>query len=238
MKNVAIIGFPKCATTSLIHFLQTYFHKDYHILPGEPNHEEVLSALNLDDRSPPLLFKNPSIIYELSKWTPILQQCKIIICFQHPIDFIQSYYQYRRMEIEQRFLISDEETPLLSLETILSDSTLCWHGICSQHMNLLSYVYDVYSLFDYSLILLLSMKELTRHSNIYYSRVCRFLCLSYDSHYTASHENKNESKQWISPDTLHFLQLRKPMYDDMYQTLLRLEYKCLTFFFTLDSNSN
>ena len=82
--DFAIIGFPKCGTTSIKYNLAKC--QGIHMLPQEPALSDLPDLEYPDNML--IGLKNPSVIYSWDKWKNILKDSKIIICWRNPVDFL------------------------------------------------------------------------------------------------------------------------------------------------------
>lgn len=97
MIDFAIIGFPKCATTSIQSNLSR--SDKIEIIPGEPKPNEILRYKKTGNKL--LGIKYPDIVYNWNSWSPLLNRSKLIVCWREPKDQLLTFYNYRKMEFEK-----------------------------------------------------------------------------------------------------------------------------------------
>jgi hypothetical protein len=164
MNDFVIIGFPKCGTTSLITNLSKF--SCVQVIPGEPTLDFFLNS-HIQRNKHILGFKNPSIIYTLDKWFPIIENKKIIVCCRDQKDFLVSYYNYRKKEYPNKnvsfvdIVHQGKEIEGFSLETVLFDK----------------FLKQLYELFDYENVLILPLELVKTNEQKYYNIVRDFLNL-------------------------------------------------------------
>lgn len=100
--DFAIIGFPKCATTSIAQNLLA--------VPGIalPSYEVqlrdyILGKIDTDNPSRRFGIKNPNLIYEQHNITALVDRnpkIQLLLCLRRPTDWLFSFYQYRKLHIE------------------------------------------------------------------------------------------------------------------------------------------
>lgn len=101
--DFAVIGFPKCATTSLHATFMSA--NEVHM----PDYEVQIKALrngsvNLKTDKNKIGIKNPNLIYEPHNINALIKankNIKFLVGLRNPVNFLFSFYQYRKLEIRE-----------------------------------------------------------------------------------------------------------------------------------------
>lgn len=188
--DFAIIGFPKCATTSIAMNLSSNYSNALYILPREPDHFEI-QYFNFPEQKL-IGLKNPEIIYHLHQWTYVFNSStKFIVCIRDPVDQLFSYYQYRKMELEQTQ--HWKQTPMMTFNDILYNHAELL-GCSLQHCKQDKYLATLLSIYSPQQILLVDFNEITFHFDTSFKRICLFLNLEVHEVVDSAIENINHFK--------------------------------------------
>jgi hypothetical protein len=176
MIDFAIIGFPKCGTTSMIYNLAKC--PSLYIVPKEPHLIELTEMILPEDKIGG--FKHPPAIYNLNMWNPLLQRTKIIICWRDPIEHLISFYHYRQSEIETNVKwVRDirQLNPMCKLnysfEEILAGADFFDCSLRKSCMDV--YTLEVIKRYPLNQILILHFNELKINPQLFYSKICYFV---------------------------------------------------------------
>jgi hypothetical protein len=135
-----IAGFPKCGTTTLLKAFSAHDETDMaaseQCVIAAPNQADVrvfkrlddtLHTLSIDKKSS---FKCPTSLYNYKSIVRMDQHspdAKYIIGIRHPVEMLQSFYNYRVTEIKERNL----DEPIPTLESVLASGE-AWKGVSMQ----------------------------------------------------------------------------------------------------------
>ena len=137
-----VAGFPKCGTTSLLKAFAAHDETDMAnheqcavAAPNKPDNR-VLKDLDMtlatlsSDAHTKRSFKCPTTMYNyksISRMEKHSPNAKYVIGMRHPVEMLQSFYNYRITEIKERNL----DEPIPSLEEVL-ESGNPWKGVSMQ----------------------------------------------------------------------------------------------------------
>ena len=185
--DFAIIGFPKCATTSICVNLSD--------IPGVflPKHEIqvrdlMLGKLSIDQNAGIFGIKNSNLIYEEHNLRALSERnrlIKVILCLRKPSDWFYSFYQYRKLEIrENKNWIKGRMRASEGYESVNLDD-IVYRGKNLIGVNLekgffSDYIGRMLKFLEPSQILIIFIEEIKRNPVNVYKRIFEFLYLNQD----------------------------------------------------------
>lgn len=209
MVDFAIIGFPKCGTTSMIFNLTKC--SSLYIVPKEPS-LQLLTEMKLPENKKNG-FKHPSAIYNLSSWNELLQHKKIIICWRDPIEHLISFYQYRKKEIELnakwvREMRNANPTCRFqyTFEDVLNGMDFFDCSLAKSRMDV--YTYEVMKRYPLSKILIIHFDELKENPRLFYSKICYFVGIDpseLPTDFEVANQNSDKIDMNLTPEQQEFL---------------------------------
>ena len=180
--DFAVIGFPKCATTSI--------HKTLEAVPAVymPDFEVQVPSLIKGWLKRPtdcvkLGIKNPNIIYELHNFMALLKSnrnMKFIVSLRNPSEWIFSFYQYRMLEIKENkkwllpILKKHPEYRNVTFNNIVYDD-IDFLGVSKQAGFFVDYLSRLLTKCEASRILILLTEEIAGQPLKAYERIYQFL---------------------------------------------------------------
>jgi len=180
--DFAVIGFPKCATTSI--------HKTLENVTGVymPSYEVQVPTLkrgwlSLPENKTILGVKNPNIIYESHNLLSLYKSnkdIKFVISMRNPSDWLFSFYQYRMLEIrnKQKWLGSrlkkNPEYRGISFDDVVYNKK-SFLGVSISAGYFVDYLVDVFKWIPKENILIMMTEEIADNPSHAYSRLFKFL---------------------------------------------------------------
>jgi len=180
--DFAVIGFPKCATTSIHKTLENV--ADVYM----PSYEVQVPTLkngwlNLPEDKQILGIKNPNIIYESHNLLALYRSnknMKFVISMRNPSDWLFSFYQYRMLEIrnKQKWLeLRLEKNPEyrdISFDDVVYNKK-SFLGVSISAGYFVDYLADVFKWVPKENILIMMTEEIADNPSHAYSRLFKFL---------------------------------------------------------------
>lgn len=163
-----IIGFPKCGTTSVI--LNLSKSSLIEVLPGEPRLQDVLKTIDQTAKTKKLRgLKNPSIMYELDQWAPLLRGgTKLVVCYRDPVQYLQCYYRYRKL--------IHPESSITFEEIVFKNQNFDGLSLPTARFDI--FLRQLYRLVDFENVLLLPLDMAAKTPRVYYRILFSFLGLA------------------------------------------------------------
>lgn len=185
--DFAIVGFPKCATTSIGGNISD--------APGVflPSHEiqvrnMIFSKLDRGKKDDLIGIRNPNLIYEMHNLAALISRnprIRLIISLRDPASWLYSFFQYRRLEIENNAQWLRRHVNTSGLKDIRFDDIVYkGQSLMGADLQKGNFIYYIQSLLKYAepdQILILFMEELSKDPGKTYEKIFRFLNLDYDS---------------------------------------------------------
>lgn len=183
--DFAVIGFPKCATTSI--------HKTLRCMPQifMPDFEVQVPSLAKSWLSLPatkciLGIKNPNIIYEphnLEALRKSNRDMRLVISMRKPSEWLYSFYQYRMLEMKnerrwlQPYLRKHPEYRRITFDDIVYKNA-SFLGVTVSAGFYVDYLVNIYKLWPAENILVLMTEEIAEYPEQTYLRIAKFLKIS------------------------------------------------------------
>jgi len=207
--DFAIVGFPKCGTTSMIKNLSKC--PSLFILPREPKISQILEATLPKNKT--IGFKFPASIFNLTPWTTALDLQKIIICWRDPIEHLFTFYQYRQMEIEQNVPWIQKHRAMnpgakynFTFDDILKGEDMFDCSLEKSRMDV--YTLQALRTFPPDRVLILHFNELKTNPRLFYTKICYFVGISpseLPSQFTVENINSQKVPIEITPEQQDYL---------------------------------
>jgi Sulfotransferase domain len=178
----AVIGFPKCATTSI--------HKTLASSPNVymPDFEVQVPSLARGWLKRPsngikLGIKNPNIMYEPHNFLALLKSnrnMKFIITMRNPTDWLFSFYQYRMLEIRKN---KEWLKPILAKHPEFKNVTFAdvvgedkdFFGLSKKSGFFVDYLKEILNWVSPEQILILMTEEIAENATKAYEKIFQFL---------------------------------------------------------------
>jgi len=181
MISFALIGFPKCGTTSILSNIGRC--DSVYMIPGEPKPNE-LGFYSLPT-SKKVGLKFPSAIYCLEcGWEElfIMNRTKLIICWRDPYEHLLTFYNYRRAEIKnkvrwiQEFKKASPDAPLENVRLDhLIDNGLRFFDCSVENSKMEVHTRNAFERLRNNQILVINFDELRTNPRQFYSKICLFI---------------------------------------------------------------
>jgi len=199
--DFAIIGFPKCGTTSVqMNLLQMSS-------VNMPNHEVQIkkiinNAVLLSGKNENITgIKNPNLIYEKHNLKALYianKNVKIIIGLRDPKEWLYSFFQYRKMEIKKRksWLSKRKYRKEVLYLKDLSFSEFVFNknsllGVNADKGIYIRYILDVLEVFDEKNIFIYLLEDMAANPDSIYSKIYNFLEIHNEENSPRRIENSN-----------------------------------------------
>ncbi len=186
MIDFAIIGFPKCATSSIYRNLAASNHISM------PNTEVPINAYIRGDINFPsdsLLkgIKNPNLPYKPHQWMALFKanpNIRFIIGLRNPAEWLYSFYQYRKNEIlSNREWLSNhiKHNPKISEisfgDIVYNNQEL--FGASLEHGKFVKWLTPIAKIVPKDHVFLYFVEALERNPNLIYNDLSKFLSIEY-----------------------------------------------------------
>lgn len=186
--DFSIIGFPKCATTSI--------HKTLEELTDiyMPSYEIQISSLMkgnviFPENKRNVGIKNPNIIFEPHNLLALYnsnKNMKFIISMRKPSDWLFSFYQYRMLEIKNNkpwldlYLKRNPEYKKITFDDVVYRNRE-FLGVSRKAGFFVDYLIDIFEWIPKENILVMMMEEISMNPDDAYSRLFDFLGVNSNS---------------------------------------------------------
>lgn len=185
--QVAIVGFPKCATTSVQVNLS---NQDGIDIPGhEVQTIDLLrKRVSFSEKANLCGIKNPNLIYETHNLRAIIKanpDIKLIIGLRNPANWLYSFYQYRKYEMSRAegSWVKNKAKKLPELETITFDEVVYNNadllGASRSKGNFVDYLKPVITWVEPGQVLIYFLEEMAQEPEKTYGRIFDFLGLEH-----------------------------------------------------------
>jgi len=228
--DFGIIGFPKCATTSIgrnIERIPGVFLPSYEIQTRDlirfriyKGHETEIFGI-----------RNPNLIYERHNLTAIIDRnpdIKLILCLRNPTDWLFSFYQYRKMEIRNSKLWikarfqSDPDSIATTFEDIIYRKKTLF-GVHLERGIFADHIQFILKHCSPQQILILFLEEVSRSPMDAYRKIFDFLNLNLQF-LPSVPVSANRNRNFYEPKDRYMEQLK---YLDSYYNLKNKELNAL-----------
>lgn len=180
--DFAVIGFPKCATTSIHKTLEKI--SDLYLPDHEVQIADIMSdKIYLPKSNKAVGIKNPNLIYEPHNILALYKSnknMKFIISMRNPSDWLFSFYQYRMLEIKnEREWLTDilkrhSEYRKISFDDVVYNGK-SFLGVSVEHGFFVNYLEDLYKWIPKENILIVMLEEIATNPSEAYSRIFEFV---------------------------------------------------------------
>lgn len=209
MIDFAVIGFPKCGTTSIEHNIGRC--NSVYFIPGEPKRIDLPHYYFPPNKK--VGFKFPSAIYELDEWSDLFirNHTRLIICWRNPIEHLLTFYNYRKNEVKKNVRWIQEYKrifPTIDLDnmqlTDVINRKVDFLSCSLDKSTMETYTASVFEKFRNNRILVINFDELRANPKIFYGKICAFLNVpvtELPSIFTIENINENKGEK-VSYDDL------------------------------------
>lgn len=201
--DFAIIGFPKCATTSI--------HKTLVNSPSIciPDYEMQIKHYIKQDIYPkqnhPLFgIKNPNLIYEGHNLRALYHanpNIKIVVGLRNPTKWLYSFFHYRKLEIQnnrdwlnnRKYLKTTQNFSDINFKELV-DSNLNLLGSCIGNGIYINFISELLKIFPSSNIHIYFLEEIADNPLQVYHQLYSFFDMTYDESWPRKTANRNYKK--------------------------------------------